>query len=225
MDLSKIIVPEGLELKPVMTTCTIEGVLDEEDLRQLVVEPGDVTPAADDPSDLSKIREKHHHVARLVAGGMQQRLVANITGYTESYISILLNNPSMKELVELYRIQHGAAVQLATEKLKTVGLKALEKLDEKLDKDELNNQEILAAAKLGLDRSGHGPQSKHSVVEEHHVIDHAQLKALNEEARRRNADYIVPQDQVRTALEPPVEDAEHCDFPDSDNEAVTGEPE
>lgn len=205
MDLSKIIVPEGLELKPSMTTCTIEGVLDEEDLRLLAVGPNDAAPAEDDPSDLKKIREKHHHVARLVASGMQQRLVSSITGYTESYISILLNNPSMQELVELYRIQNGAATQLATEKLKSVGLKALEKLDEKLEADLLSNQEILAAAKLGLDRAGHGPQSKQAIVNEHHVIDHAQLIELNDAARRRNADYIVPQEDVRKALEAPAE--------------------
>lgn len=215
LQLSDLIVPEGLQIKPTMTTCTIEGSIDEEDLRQLMLGPGDASVDADDPSDLKKIREKHHHVARLIAEGMSQRLVSSISGYTESYISILLNSPAMVELVELYRMKNGAAVEVATEKLKTVGLKALEKLDTKIDNDELSNLELLSAAKLGLDRSGHGPQSKQALVSEHHVIDHARLTELNAEAKRRNAEYIVPQEEVREALQPALP------APSSDSKATT----
>lgn len=208
-DLNQLNVPDGLgeTLRP-MVTCTIEGILDEEDLRELALGhgPNAVKPvAADDPNDLSKIREKHHHVARLIADGLQQRLVARISGYTEGYISILLNNPAMVELVEMYRIQAGASVKVATEKLKTVGLKALEKIDEKIDSDQLSNLELLSAAKLGLDRGGLGPQSKVHAVNEHHVIDHAEISRLNDEARRRNATSIVPVAEVRKALAPPTE--------------------
>lgn len=199
-DLSQIIIPEGLQVRPTMTTCTIEGSLEVEDLRQLIGSPHDAIADDEDPSDLKKIREKHHHVARLIADGLTQRLVSQICGYTEGYISILLNSPAMIELVELYRIQSGKAVQLATEKLKTVGLKAIEKLDERLDRDELDNNELIGAAKLGLDRGGHGPTSTQHHVGEQHVFDHAKLAELNQEARRRNAEYIVPQAEVRENL-------------------------
>lgn len=202
-DLSQLVVPEGLQVRPSMTTCTIDGALEAEDLRQLVLEQGGVQPDEDNPSDLKKIREKHHHVARLIADGLSQRLVSQICGYTEAYLSILLRSPTMAELVELYRIQNGKATQLAVEKMKTVGLKALERLDDKLDADELSNQELISAAKLGLDRSGHGPTSTQKIAAEHHVFDHAKLHELNREARRRNADYIVPQEEVRKHLLPP----------------------
>lgn len=204
MDLASLVVPEGLSLRPQMTTCTIDGQLEEEDLRELIMTSGDTVVAEDDPSDLKKIREKHHHVARLVADGLAQRLVSQITGYTETYISILLNNPSMVELVELYRIKNGRAVELATEKLKTVGLKALEKLDEKIDADELSNLELIATSKLGLDRAGLGPSSTQRVIGEQHIFDHGKLAELNKEARRRNAEYIVPQEDVRNALLPSI---------------------
>lgn len=200
MELSDLTVPEGLQVKQVMTTCTIEGSLEPEDLRNLLLEPSDVKVDEEDPRDLKKIREKHHHVARNIAGGLSQRLVAQICGYDESYLSVLLNNPSMVELVELYRIQNGAASQLATEKLKTVGLKALEQLDEKLDSGTMTENGLLAAAKLGLDRSGNGPTSTQRQVGEQHIFDHAKLHELNQEARRRNAEYIVPQDEVRESL-------------------------
>lgn len=207
-DLSSLSVPEGLgeQLRP-MVTCTIEGILDEDDLRELAMGlgPGDAQ-LSDDPSDLKKIREKHHHVARLVADGMSQRLVAQVCGFTESYLSILLNNPAMVELVELYRIQAGAQVKLATEKLKSVGLKALEKLDERLDRDELDNNELISASKLGLDRGGLGPQSKVHNVNEHHVVDHAKLRELNDEARRRNHEFVVPVSEIRKALAPPADE-------------------
>jgi len=211
MDMSQIVVPEGLQFRPTMTTCTIEGALEEEDLRQLIMTTSDVIPDQDDPSDLKKIKEKHHHVARLIADGLSNRLVSSITGYTESYLSVLLNAPAMVELVEMYRLKNGAANQLVTEKLKTVGLKALERLDARIDADELDNNELTAAAKLGFDRSGHGPSSTHKVLEEQHVFDHAKLAELNAAAKRRNAEYLVPQDDVREALKLPAPDKEKSD--------------
>jgi hypothetical protein len=212
MELSDLIIPEGLQVKPTMTTCTIEGSLEPEDLRALLQDTNDLQ-VTDDPTDLKKIREKHHHVARNIANGLSNRLVAQICGYDESYLSILLNNPSMVELVELYRIQGGAGAMLATEKLKTVGLKALEKLDAKIDADELNNQELLGAAKLGLDRSGHGPQSTQKTIGEQHIFDHVKLHELNQEARRRNAASIIPQEAVRESLKqlPPPEESSDAD--------------
>jgi hypothetical protein len=165
----------------------------------------------DDPSDLKRIKERHHSVARQIAGGLDQRMVAKLCGYTESYLSILLNNPAMRELVELYRIQQGAAAQVITEKLKTVGMKALERLDEKIEAGELSNQELLAASKLGLDRSGHGPASSQHIIEEKHLFDHAELLRRNEEARSRNAKRIVPASEIRGALAPPVEQSSEAD--------------
>lgn len=211
-DLSQLAVPEGIQLKPTMTTCTIEGQLEEDDLRQLVALSGGIMPDEDDPSDLKKIREKHHHVARLVADGLTQKLVSSITGYSEGYISVLLNNPSMQELVEFYRIKNGAAIDVVVEKLKTVGLKALERLDDRIQSDELDNNELISAAKLGFDRSGHGPSSTHKIDAETHIFDHAKLAELNKEAKRRNSEYIVPQEEVREALRlPSPEDKNETD--------------
>lgn len=211
IDLSQLVVPEGLQFKPTMTTCVVEGALEEEDLRQLIMTTSDVVPDQDDPTDLKKIKEKHHHVARLIADGLSNRLVSSITGYTESYLSVLLNAPAMIELVEMYRLKNGAANQLITEKLKTVGLKALERLDARIDADELDNNELISAGKLGMDRSGHGPSSTHKVDLEQHVFDHAKLAELNAAAKRRNAEYIVPQDDVREALKLPAPDKEKSD--------------
>jgi hypothetical protein len=209
MDLSQIIVPEGIEPKP-LVTCTIEGILDEADLRELALSGtvDNTVESEDDPTDLKRIKEKHHSVARMIAGGLNQRMVSQLCGYTESYLSILLNNPAMQELVELYRIQNGGGAALITEKLRTVGLKALEQLEEKLADNGLNNQELLATAKLGLDRGGHGPQSKQHVVTENHLFDHTELEKRNAAARNRDSKRIVPSSEVRAALAPPSSSTE-----------------
>ena len=205
MDLSSIIVPEDCVPKPVVT-CVIEGILEESDLRELTLSvdtppvPGEET---EDPANLARIKERHHSVARMVAGGLTQRMVAQLCGYTESYLSILLNNPAMQELVELYRIQQGGSSQLIVEKLKTVGMKAMERLEEQIDADKLNNNELIQAAKLGLDRGGHGPTSNQHILSEQHIIDHAELAKRNQDARTRSASRIVPASQIRAALPSP----------------------
>lgn len=208
MDLSSLIIPEDVQKPRPLVTCTVEGILEEEDLRLLVGQAlaavEHTVPEADEnPNDLKKLREKHHSVARLIAGGMQQRMCAQICGYTESYISVLLNSPAMQELVEMYRIQQNANQQLVVEKLQTVGLQAIEKLTERLEKNELNNNDLIQTAKLGLDRSNFGPSSKQHVVSETRIIDAAKLAELNAEARRASSEHIVRTSEVRKALPKP----------------------
>lgn len=208
MDLDKLIIPEEVMSPRPIVTCVIEGILEPDDLRQIVgnaLAPTEyIKPAEENPNDLKKLREKHHSVARMIAGGMQQRMVAMISGYDEAYLSTLLNAPSMQELVEMYRIQNGSNAQLVIEKLQTVGVTALEKLQERLDSEAgLNNNELIQVAKLGLDRADFGPSSRRLNVNENHSIDHARLKELEQEARRGSAEHIVPTSEVRKALPKP----------------------
>lgn len=52
---------------------------------------------------LRHIREAHHNIARLLALGLTNRAVAEHLGYTESRISVLGQDPSVRELIETYR--------------------------------------------------------------------------------------------------------------------------
>lgn len=52
---------------------------------------------------LDQYRERHHAVARLIAIGATHDHIRRQTGITFKRISILLNDPSFKELVALYR--------------------------------------------------------------------------------------------------------------------------
>jgi hypothetical protein len=195
-------------------TCTIEGILEPEDLAALAsgaldtdAEVENITQGlapVDDPSNLKKLRERHHSVARLIASGLTQSLVAQMTGYTQSYVSILLNNPAMQELVELYRVQYGSAAQIIGEKLRTVALQSVEEIVDRLNdpvqRKGIDIHGLTAVAKLGLDRSGHGPTSTTHHVNENHSIDHAQLAEINMRAREGSRERIVPVREVRAAL-------------------------
>lgn len=213
---------------PKIITCTIEGILEPEDLAAFLeqkasgAKPQDLAaPAAevDDPKDLKRVREKHHSVARLIAAGTTQRLTATITGYSESYLSILLNNPAMQELVDYYRIQRGNAVEVVAEKLRAGAMGAVERLVDKMEADQLDANALLGLAKLGLDRSGHGPRNTTEVITESHVYDHAAIAELNRKAREGSKEYILDPQQVRAAALPALsssssENAEDADFDD-----------
>lgn len=214
--------PELSSIKPIVT-CTVEGIVDEDDLRILTSGVGfaeaspeeaqkEALAEAEDPADLKRVREKHHTVARLIAKGMQQSLVATISGYDQAYLSVLLNNPAMQELIEMYRMQAGAVHEVVGEKLRTVGLKALEKLDEQIEANKLSNNDLIQAAKLGFDRAGHGPTSTQRTVSETHILDHAELQKLQKNALAGSKEYIVPVEEVRQALLPaPETEADDAD--------------
>lgn len=217
VDLSDIVIPPAAANATPIITCTVEGVIEEQDLAALafgspvLAHPEALPQENEDPTDLKKIREKHHSVARMIAAGLNQRMVSQICGFSESYLSVLLNNPSMQELVELYRIQNGAAGQIIVEKLRTVGLKAVEKLEERMETDKLNNNELIQAAKLGLDRSDHGPTSRSHHIHENHHIDHAAVAEAMRKARSKDMGRVHSIDTTRAALPAPEVDDESAE--------------
>lgn len=206
-------------------TCTVDGILEVEDL--LAAASGDEVEIAgnntrqpsaaqkkaavmvstisepDDPNRVGRIREKWHSVARLMASGLNNRMVASVSGYTEAYLSTLTNNPAFQEILRLYSSTSGAATtaQIINEQLRSLGLRSVEILGEKLESgDEISVQDAIAIAKLGLDRSGHGPSSTLTTTAETHIIDHAELKRLEADARSASAGYIVPVSRIRQNL-------------------------
>lgn len=194
-----------------VVTCTIEGIVEEADVARLLRDRQlNEVPMGLQAGDLKKIRERHQQVARYEASGMKRGIIAALTGYDESSLSTLLQAPAMQELVGFYRLAHQNASEQVSERLKHVALKAVDKLEDQLDADELSGQELLGVAKLGLDRGGHGPHSKQTVVNEHHLIDHAELQRLNRAARADSAKHIIIQPDAITipALEASSEDGE-----------------
>lgn len=187
-----------------IVTCTIENVLGPEDIAEYLQASGNLdTAQKSDQKDVSVLRARHHSVARLLATGLPEGIVAELTGFDPAYLSTLKNNPSMIELTNLYRAPGNAAAKLIEEKLRMVGDAALSRILEEMPS--ANMQELIAAAKLGSDRSGNGPQSK--VAHEHvHVLDPSKVAALADSARRVSQARIVDVNAVRKQLPAPDAD-------------------
>lgn len=102
---------------------------------------------------ISKLREVHHHLARLLAEGRRPVECSAILGYSQSRISILRRDPAFAELVDYYKGNVAIAYQGVHEKLAQVGTMAVEELRDKLEDGELTAGQLIEVAKFTLDRS------------------------------------------------------------------------
>lgn len=163
----------------------------------------------DDPKDIKKIREKHHSIARLIASGLSQTMAAQLTGYTAGYVGVLLGAPAMQELVSLYRSNYAASADLIGEKLRTVAMDAVDELAHRLEEspESIDEHALLGMAKLGLDRSGHGPTSHVNLRTEQHIFDHAELRKRDAAARQASSSRIIDI-EAQPALPAPESDPE-----------------
>jgi len=191
----------ALGSKVPVVTCTVEEVLQPEHIAEYLSKCGQLeTTQKSDDKDVATLRARHHSVARLLATGMPEGTIADLTGFDNAYISVLKNNPSMVELVNHYRSPNNAVVEVIAERLRTVGHAALERL--MLEVPDMDHHALIATAKLGVDRSGNGPMSK--VAHEHtHILDPEKIAKLAESARVTNAERIVSVSAVRKLLPAP----------------------
>jgi hypothetical protein len=197
-DLSDALSKSDPHRKTPSVTCTIEKVLDEEDIAEYLQASGSMQTVQE--KDVQVLRSRHHSVARLLAAGVPEGIVADITGFTGSHIKTLKNSPSVQQLIEFYRAPGDNTAKTIGENLRLVADMSIERLKDAVVANELDPNVLLALAKLGLDRSGHGPQSTVHNINENRVIDVAELARLNLEARERNMDLLVPVQEVRKAL-------------------------
>lgn len=198
----ELIAEASSERVPIVT-CTIEDVLQPEDLASYCELSGKLPAQKSDEKDIQVIRARHHQVARLLAQGLPEGVVAELTGYEAAYISTLKQAPNMIELVAHYRAPGDNATRAIGEKLRLVGDLSLERIIAKIETDELDVNQLLAAAKLGADRSNNGPMAK--IEHKHtHGVDEKQLQRLNDSARQANRERIIPIAEVRKALPAPT---------------------
>jgi hypothetical protein len=194
-------------------TCTIEHALLPEHLADYTDQHGQLasTQKAEE-KDVQALRARHHGVARLLAEGVPEGVIAKLSGYTEPYISTLKNNPAMIELVQFYRQPKTQAAQLMGEKLRILAEMSADEMMRRLESDEANKigfSELATAAKLGFDRSGNGPNSTVTNVQEHRLIASEELEALGREARRREQSRIVDVEVVRNVLPAPSAESDN----------------
>lgn len=123
------------------------------------------------PKLISRIRNTHHALARLVAAGVRNEEISRITGFSPSWISTLSNqDPAFKNLVEYYREQVASEfseVHISLhERLTSVAMLAAEELQERLtnEPESLSPGELNDLVKSAADRTGFGPQTKSTNV-------------------------------------------------------------
>lgn len=154
---------------------------------------GAVTP-------LTRIRERHHALARLLAtGGCSMAEASILTGYDISRISILKNDPSFKELVLFYQNEVNAEYKTMQAQLAGLGSDALDELRRRVEEepDKIGFNTLLDTVVKIADRTGNGPSST-TKSEVTVTIDLAsKMKAARERARLAS----IPAEVEGTAID------------------------
>lgn len=103
-------------------------------------------------NDLKNIAYTHHRVAQLLVKGIDEGEVAAITGYTQSRISFFKQDPAFCELLAYYATQREAVFVDTLERMKALGINALEELQRRLEEypGKWANREIMEMAELML---------------------------------------------------------------------------
>jgi hypothetical protein len=52
---------------------------------------------------VQRLRDSHHELARAIASGVKPGLAAEASGYSKSYVSVILGDPAFQDLVAQYR--------------------------------------------------------------------------------------------------------------------------
>lgn len=141
-------------------TAVVVRELTAEDIEASQQSKGSKAPA------LKRLTDRHHAVARGIASGMQMQEVSAVLGISQSRISILKDDPAFKELVEFYREKTDAQYADMHARLAGMSAAAVAEIEDRLEDrpDKIGLASLIEIAKMGADRTGHGPQSKNTNV-------------------------------------------------------------
>lgn len=144
-------------------------------------------------SSLTKIRDSHHALARVLATGVGEGEASAITGYSPSRISVLKADPQFQDLLEFYRSQGSAAVADYRERMVNVGLNALSMLTERMEEkpEEFTPGLLKDIAKDMADRTGHAPQKGPSNVTQINVNLSDKMAAARERVANAQAPKVI----------------------------------
>lgn len=157
------------------------------DLAALGVEKGSETSA------LKRLSDRHHALARNLAGGMGAGEAGLMAGYVASRVSILQSDPAFKELVEFYRRDVTAQYRDLHQRLSGLALDAAEELSERLESEpeKVSIGQLMEITKMGADRTGFGPQASTT-----NINVNVDMATRLQEARKRVASRSLPPSEV-----------------------------
>lgn len=109
---------------------------------------------------VKRLREKHHRLARALALGQTPTEAGLCCGYTPARVHQLKADPSFQELLAYYAAKEELVFESVVEKLRDVAELALGEIATRLEDEPeaLTFGQLIDAASLTLDRSGHGPK-------------------------------------------------------------------
>lgn len=151
------------------------------DLAALVPERQAVKPPL-----LHKLRTTHHELARLLACGLKDVEISRMTGYSQSRICILKQDPMFKELVDSYMVARDASAIDFSSRLQALSMTAVEIMQERLEDegDAVSFKDLRQIAEFGADRTGFGPTSKVESTSTLRVQTLEEIKASIEKEHR-----------------------------------------
>lgn len=178
----------------------VERPLTREDIEEIGTKEVGVSA----PPPISQLRDSHHEVARLMAQGFRQVDISRKTGYSQSRLSVLKNDPAFSELVESYREVVEEVFIDTNHKLKSLTDDGISIMHERLldDPDSISDTLLLDLIKAVADRAGFAPVSKSlnlnatldggTLEELKNKVkgrQNGEVKTITQEAK--NAEYVV----------------------------------
>lgn len=132
---------------------------------------------------LRQLRSSHHVIARLLAAGLNPTEVSKRTGYSNSRISVLQNDPAFKELLEFYGNEQSELASNMVERLASLSTDAMDVMQERLEDDpeSFTNSQLTEIIKTGADRSDAPPVTKSINLNQNSTIDIKVVKQIKEE--------------------------------------------
>lgn len=122
--------------------------------------------AARNGTQLRRLRDSHHKIAKLLADGLEPAEVSQISGYSLSRVYVLSNDPTFRELVSFYRDNKDKEYSDFHARMASFATDAVQELHARLDEepDKMTNEFLADIVKSLADRTGHAPVSKNISV-------------------------------------------------------------
>lgn len=145
----------GRQPKPL--SFEVERDITEADLAMLSTLPAD----ASTPPPIKSLTDRHHMLARLLAGGMTEGQAAVACGYDPSRVSILKNSPAFEELLSFYRGKEDEHFVSVLDHMAGLSLDAVMELRNRVEEspEDFSNKDLLAIISDMADRTG-APKKK-----------------------------------------------------------------
>lgn len=174
---------------------------------------------------VKKLRDRHHHLAKLVAMGLRPWEIAERGGFALNYVSLVQTDPAFKELVAQYRsVDLAAFRQERDEYYATLNHNrnmAARQINDQLEEAEESGEKISLGNLIRVhadaaDRTGYGKQTNYTVKLDFAAeLDRAIAEAKKVKESRTltlvaNSDQVPGQSAAhREALEPDGAGVEH----------------